>query len=253
MSHRGHIYISPNHKVLPSSLFSDTLKLFIDNLLDNNVSENGIMNLCRSKYNQDVTIQQIRRISSDKLEKKISSYLEDDVSTSTASDRLIATLKATPGISFVYVLHDLNSGYVKYQQKRKQSTSSFVTEDSVGVTFEAMATWRHRLKVGNKDQILVSIAWALEQEIEEFKNFPEYVACDVTFGVNKNQRNLALLAVVDGNNNVSTICRCLMPSKERRAYLWLFEVALPYLFPLSSLKKFQSLLWTTRFPCTTLF
>ena len=100
-----------------------------------------------------------------------------------------------------------------------------VTEDEVGVSNTAMQNWRNDL--GVNQEFLVSIAWALDQEIEEYDKYPEYIDADVTFGLN--QRILGLLAVVDGDMKSSIVYRCLVPSKERRAYSWLFSCALPFL------------------------
>ena len=56
--------------------------------------------------------------------------------------------------------------------------------------------------------------------------FPEFLSCDVTFGVTKERRNLFLIAVVDANNKVFTYVHCFMPSNQARAYHWALRVAL---------------------------
>ena len=126
---------------------------------------------------------------------------------------------------------------MSYVQRKKKLERANIQDDQVGVTTSSMESWRMSLKVGTDYQILVSIAWAMDEEVEELLKFSEYCACDVTFGLNRQQRNMALVVVVDNNNKVSTVGRCYMPSKERRAYNWLFSQALPSLFPMHGLKK----------------
>ena len=59
--------------------------------------------------------------------------------------------------------------------------------------------------------------------------FPEFLACDVTFGVTKERRNLFLIAGVDGNKKVFTCFHCFMPSKQAKAFHWALQVAARHL------------------------
>ena len=59
--------------------------------------------------------------------------------------------------------------------------------------------------------------------------FPEYMACDTTFGVTKEQRNICISAGIDGHNKVFTAMRCFVPSKETKAYHWVMITALRHL------------------------
>ena len=65
-----------------------------------------------------------------------------------------------------------------------------------------------------------------DDELRLANMFPEFLSCDVTFGVTKEQRNLFLFAGIDGNNKVFTCFHCYMPSKEARAYNWALRSAL---------------------------
>ena len=55
------------------------------------------------------------------------------------------------------------------------------------------------------------------------------MACDTTFGVTKEQRNLFLFAGIDSNNKVFIVFRCSIPSKEARAYNWAQRIAIRHL------------------------
>ena len=71
--------------------------------------------------------------------------------------------------------------------------------------------------------------WCHDEELQLANMFPEFLACDVTFGVTKEQRNLFLIAGIDGNNKVFTCFHCYMPSKEAHAFNWTLCVAMAQL------------------------
>ena len=55
-------------------------------------------------------------------------------------------------------------------------------------------SWRKELKAFSSDKILVAFAWCHEEELQLANMFPEFLACNVTFGVTKEQINLFLIA-----------------------------------------------------------
>ena len=59
--------------------------------------------------------------------------------------------------------------------------------------------------------------------------YPEFLAGDVTFGVNRERRELLLLAGIDGRHCIFTAFRCVIPSKQEQAYTWVFKEAIPHL------------------------
>ena len=59
--------------------------------------------------------------------------------------------------------------------------------------------------------------WSIE-DLRLAGLFPEYMACDTTFGVTKQQRNLFIVADIGGHNKVCTAMRCFITSKETKAY-----------------------------------
>jgi hypothetical protein len=59
--------------------------------------------------------------------------------------------------------------------------------------------------------------------------FPEFWASDMTFGLNKERRQLVTICGIDGNSNSFTGLRVWMPSKQRIAYQWALDNALPIL------------------------
>ena len=51
----------------------------------------------------------------------------------------------------------------------------------------------------------MAFAWCHDDELKNTRKFPKYWAFDTTFGVTKEQRNLFLVAGIDGNNKVFNI------------------------------------------------
>ena len=75
----------------------------------------------------------------------------------------------------------------------------------------------------------ITFAWCHEEELCLTKMLPDFLACGVTFGVNKEQRNMFLIVGVDGNNNFFTVFHCFLSSKQMRIYSWVFNVATRHL------------------------
>lgn len=215
--HCGHVFINPSHRNAPSSILSTEVTLFISSLQDNLVPTSSIIGCVKDKFGLQINADQVRRLRKENIDKLALDAIENR--NLSSADRLIQTLKSIPDINLIYVTHKSNTGFVTFRKARKKRASESITdEDSVGVTPSAMEIWRRDLSIDGTEQILVSIAWCLDEEKEEFNNYPEYIACDVTFGLNRNQRNVALLAVVDGEMKVSTVLRALMPSKQQSCF-----------------------------------
>ena len=60
----------------------------------------------------------------------------------------------------------------------------------VSVYGDAVSAWRESLRINDSNSILVAIVWCSGEEMRLARMFPEYWACDTTFGVTKEQKNL---------------------------------------------------------------
>ena len=78
--------------------------------------------------------------------------------------------------------------------------------------------------------MLVAFAWCHDEELRFRQVFPEFLGCDVTFGVKRERRILFLIAGIDANNKVFTCFHYFMPSKHARAYHWDLRVAARHVF-----------------------
>ena len=59
---------------------------------------------------------------------------------------------------------------------------------------------------------LVALAWVYEDEMQNISLFPEFLSVDVTFGVNKERRNLLRVCGINGNFKflLLSIVSCLL-------------------------------------------
>ena len=68
---------------------------------------------------------------------------------------------------------------------------------------------------------------------------PYFLAADMTFSVNKEQRNLYVIGGINSSNSMFTGLHCFMPSKQTKAYHWVFSTALPHLWTKSLCSRIQ--------------
>ena len=72
------------------------------------------------------------------------------------------------------------------------------------ISSDDMERWRTDLKVKDGKEILVALAWIHQDDMRNVTLFPEVLSVDVTFGVNKQSRNLLRVCGIDGNFKVFT-------------------------------------------------
>ena len=128
-------------------------------------------------------------------------------------------------VNFIYILHGSESGFVTHKKLSDNIVASEQTNHFVSVYGNAISAWREALRINDSDSILVAFAWCSNEEMRLARMFPEYWACDTTFGATKEQRNLFLFAGVDGENKTFPLLYCFMPSKLIRAYTWAIKFA----------------------------
>ena len=227
--HKHHLPINIEHISISLRHLPPAIDTFIIHLLNERVPPSTITKLVSQHYGKTISEQSVfkqRDNISYSLLKETS-----DLPYGTPVERLIAEFSMKSDVSFMYVTHDIDSGFVTHQKRKHDSRSKEIAleEDFIKVYQDDIESWRKLLKVGDSQQILVAFAWCHDEELRRAKMFPEFLACDTTFGVTKEQRNLFLFAGIDGNNKVFTAFRCFMPSKETRAYNWALRVAFRHL------------------------
>ena len=208
----------PTHK----SQLDEQTKEQIYRLIESGGSNNTIVAAIKSQYGVTITSAQVKQFREDRVQ-AILSLTENEELPRSAAERLIALFNSMTNVSFVYVKHNQNSGFVTYTVSKKDKTNlgKAINED--------VQSWRKSLKLGDSEDILVSFAWCHDDEKRKMVMFPEYFGVDMTFGLNKEQRNLVTVAGIDGHNKAFIGFRCWMPSKQRVVYQWAIGVALPTL------------------------
>jgi len=84
-------------------------------------------------------------------------------------------------------MHDMNSGFVTYRKNKNENSANatLVDESFISVYKNSVESWRNELKLEDSKEMLVAFAWCHDEELRYFKMFPEFLSCDVTFGVTK--------------------------------------------------------------------
>lgn len=225
--HCNHIKIQPQHLPVKKYSITDEIKHDIVLCSSSYVPSSFITKMIHQKYDINISSQQIESIKKESLEELLQAA---GVSPSgTNAEKLINYFDSLQDVSFLYVLHDIDSGFVTYsKQKGRKPKSS--AESSV-ISSHELNLWRENLCVNDKygKKILVSLAWSHDSEVREFSLFPEFLATDITFNLNRDQRNISYFVTVDSSNRVRTVMACIMPSKKTEAYSWVFNEACPFL------------------------
>ena len=223
--HTYHIRVDPMHLVVHRNDIDEHIRKQIKIMIKSGCSNTSIRNTIFTSFNITTSIHQISAFREDFINEIINecSNNTNDPPPKSSVDRLIKLFRAMDKVNYVYVKHSMNSGFVTYTKGRKRTTD---ISDSLRLDVEE---WRKALRIGNEEEILVSFAWCHDEEKRKLIMFPELLCGDMTFGLNKERRNLVIFSGVDGNNKAYTAFRCWMPSKQSVAYQWAISVALPSL------------------------
>ena len=222
LCHCNHLPVSCKDIVSDKNSISTVVCEEVKLLIDSGASNNVIRNQIRSKFQTLLTSSLIREFRSDRIESLIEENNDGNVPKSSI-DRLIRMFQSMKNVSYVYVKHNIRNGFVTYHgDTTKQSNF----DDGMNMEIRE---WRKNLAISGSEDILVSFAWSHDVEKRQMLMFPEFIAVDMTFGLNREKRNLLTFVGIDGDNRSFNGCRYWMPSKQTVAYRWAINVALPSL------------------------
>ena len=222
LHHCNHLPVSANDIIHNKASISTEVKKEIFDLIESGASNNVIVNIVQTKFNVRMSSALVRSFRTERID-QITQNVAFDATSQSSIDRLLNLFQSLENISYVYVKHNNRTGFVTYHKAEKQMTEldNEVEKD--------IAAWRKALSIDGTSDILVSIAWCHDAEKRQLVMFPEFISVDMTFGLNKERRNLLTFVGIDGHNRSFTGCRCWMPSKQTVAYRWAIDVALPIL------------------------
>ena len=187
----------------------------------------------------------------------------------TAADRLLASLKNKPNVSYIALTAELNSGLITLKKRRKGVDNSITVEElsgdledpdgvdsakrfaarELGVGEEELKAFAASKKTDVPDnlrlkngQVLLAIAWTTDESRRKFDTFPEFLFGDATEETNSEERPLYTLSGKDNMNKAFAHTWCFLPSNTRWAYSWFFQDAVPTLHPGTACHRVQLIL-----------
>ena len=244
--HQNHLPTSPDHASSSVENVPDAVKKLVKSSFDSQLRIPQIVNLVKENHGYV--------LSADALYKMRTNYYTpllhgvEKQPFGTPAEKLIAEFRMRDDVSFIFVTHDVKSGFVTHKATKnhinKKNRSMIAKKENVtfvhdvtyvhnvptGINDIDIETWRRKLLVGDSQQILVAFAWCHDDELRNITMNPYFLAADMTFSVNKEQRNLYVIGGIDSSNNMFTGLHCFMPSKQTKAYHWVFNSALPHLW-----------------------
>ena len=229
--HFNHIFVDPKYLTHKKNTLPPHVIEEINNMMETGIKVNAIGTMLQSRHKMNVSYQTLYNMRMKKVEDLLKLCSENP--SGTPVNRLINIFKHTENVSFVYILHKKESGFVTFRRNRNESIQQYVDSvnlrESLGFSEQSIKDWRDELSLKDSNHILVAFAWAHDEELKSTEMYPEYLAADVTFGVNRERRELFLVAGIDGRHRVFTSFRCFIPSKQEHAYTWVINQAMPHL------------------------
>ena len=233
--HHNHTKLLPSHICTPSKDIPQDVIRFITDSLKTGTPIRTIIDVAKNYLNITLSEEQIKKRQSDYIDDMIEELEGEDrsdIAKMNAAQKLIRLFDSMDDVSYVYVKHHHQSGFVTYTKDKGCTIqqTSFTTEETTTLASEIeIESWRTSLGLDNNENILVSFAWGFNCELRKLRMFPEYLAVDGTFGLNKQKRTLLTATGYDGEKKTFIGFCCFMPSKQKKAYRCAIGKAMPYL------------------------
>jgi hypothetical protein len=122
------------------------------------------------------------------------------------------------------------------EKKKKKKLSILEAENQISFDETSIDFWHNSPKLSSTNNVLVAFAWAHDDELRNVEMFPEILGIDVTFGVNKERRDLLIAAGVDDNKKTFSAFCCFILSKKEATYTWIINQAITHLITPSILR-----------------
>ena len=232
----NHLPVLPEHIADDTSTLSEDATKALMTCCNMNMDPAMICEFMIENYHVTVTVDQIASMRKTLVD-NILIDLDMQPTNMTNAEKLITLFRNDPNVNYIYVMHDHESGFITYRKCSNGKEASTETLPTAVTDEINIQSWRQSLCLNESNKILVAFAWCHKDESRKVKINPQFLACDLTFKVNKENRNEFILAGIDGNNKSFTAFRCFMPSKQKRAYMWAIGVAFPVLVGESTCKR----------------
>ena len=139
---------------------------------------------------------------------------------------LVSFFSHKDGVRFIYILHNIYSDVVTYKKNESNNYSDNTTgedENCIHAYKDNVEKQMKILKVGDEEKLRIAYVYCQNEELRAAQMFSEFLGCDTTAGVTREQRKLFLFDDVDETNKLFIVFYCCMHSKEARVYhqaLW---------------------------------
>ena len=120
--HTNHLPVDSTHIPTHKSQLDEQTKEQIYRLIESGGSNNTIVAAIKSEYGVTITSTQVKQFREDRVQ-AILSLTENEVLPRSAAERLIGLFNSMTNVSFVYVKHNQNSGFVTYTGSKKDKTN----------------------------------------------------------------------------------------------------------------------------------
>ena len=239
--HFNHIFIDPIHLSASKHNIDKRVKQSLLNLVTSGSSIVSIQQCIRVQHKVNVSYQTIYNIRTNEINQVLKACSKHPYGSSV--DKLISLFKGMDNVSYVYIMHNVESGFVTYRKNKKRMPShgdgELGNNNRNVYRPSSVDNWRESLKLSGTNDVLVAFAWAHDNELKHTEMYPEFLSTDITFGVNKEHRELLLVVGIDGRNRTFTSFRCFIPSKQEHAYSWIVNEAFPHIMTTNVLKYNQ--------------
>ena len=173
LEHCNHLPLCPSHMIVHKGGLTIEMKKEINDLICSGASNGVIVKFAFQKYKVVLSHDQIRQFKVSRIDDIINQFSNDvdGPPPVTAVDKLIALLRNMNNVTYVFVKHNIESGFVTYMKARKKLNDNPIEEKTCSASSclqSDVDSWRNALRISNTDEntdeILVSLAWCHEEE-----------------------------------------------------------------------------------------
>ena len=230
-SHTNHVWIPPELVMTSKDHLNPAVQSTIHTLLDSGTSVPNIKHFVRVNFKVHISESTLYNMQYKQIQTLLNKCFSQPYGTPV--DTLTNIFSTSKNVSFIYVVHRHNSGFVTFRKQQRMPVS-IVKEQENPYRFDnefsvSVKNWRESLQLAGTNDVLVAFAWAHDEELKNTQMFPEVLCMDITFGVNRQRRELFTVCGIDGHNKVFTSFRCFIPSKQEHCYSWILKQAMPHI------------------------
>jgi len=134
-------------------------------------------------------------------EKQIVSKLDCNASS---AEKLIESFNERKDVNYLYVTFSPTEGLLVMSSRQKKDLKKEVKRNKVDLsgsqmTNQELAEIYKTNQLGNGGRLLLIFMFASNEEMRLVRMYPEFCACDTTFGTNKQKKELFTLGFLDAN------------------------------------------------------